>query len=82
MHELLRSLRPVPLLPCLQPVGEPCAETVPCAGLNPCAREHGAQPRNATLHVQDRNEALFYELVMANVADIMPFIYTPTVGEA
>ena len=32
--------------------------------------------------VRDRNEVLFYRLLTSNIEEMLPVIYTPTIGEA
>ena len=46
------------------------------------AKESDLERYIALISLQDRNETLFYQVVVNHIEEIMPLIYTPAVGKA
>ena len=66
------------LPPCVSSMED--QEKLVLANLN--RMEHNIDKNVYLMHLLDRNEKLFYKVLSSNVEEVMPLVYTPTVGEA
>jgi malate dehydrogenase (oxaloacetate-decarboxylating) len=78
-HEERRKFRLLGLLPTAEKTTEQQVEH--------CWNEFSTRREGLDRHIylralQDRNETLFYRVLLDHIAETMPVVYTPTVGEA
>lgn len=66
----------------LPEVNETISEQVERAYRQYCSFENDMDKHIYLRNIQDTNETLFYRLVQNHVSEMMPIIYTPTVGAA
>jgi malate dehydrogenase (oxaloacetate-decarboxylating) len=66
----------------LPPRYESIDEQVERAYMQYCSFDTDLNKHIYLRNIQDNNETLYYRLVTANIEEMMPIIYTPTVGDA
>jgi malate dehydrogenase (oxaloacetate-decarboxylating) len=56
-------------------------EQIERAGCRRCGSAHSFNKYSYLRDLQDTNETLFYALLLRNIEEMLPLVYTPTVGE-